>query len=298
MLSADRVRLSLELVRPNRSATLFRAIVVGWCLTQSIAPSRAYADVPRAIASPSAVPVRTCTEPETIAPDAAYAHEIVDARTLAFIAYVKDMNYRERSAARKRAAKPVLNSDELDRALTADCSFDEVEYRTARFTYAAARYWTAHEALDVEGAARLAIASLLLKDRISAATRDATLAVFATGIDDLDARIAKTALPPAQDACLGSIDARAASVNQPFYPAIARIFKVSGRVSILVSLDEHGYVKSATLYGKDLEPPKAAGDDLVDQSVLSAGTTDYTPAFVRCKPQPGSYLFRAVYDRQ
>jgi len=274
----------------------------------SMVPSCAVADVP----APTATPITsltgvTCTEPVAISAEDAFAHGITDPRTLAFMSFVKDLSARDRSAVRKRAAAPLAADqiDELDRALAADCSFDEVEYRTTRLVYMVARIWSASDALAIQSAAHRAIASLLLHDRVSAATRTATLAVFGTSVDALDAQLASAATPPPPaprsspnpEPC-ARIDARSMDPTPPVYPGLARVTNITGTITVEIAIDRHGYVKSATIYKKDLGPPGAAGDDLVRQTIISAGTTHYAPQFVDCKPRAGRYLFRADYNER
>jgi hypothetical protein len=266
----------------------------------SLATAQSPAPSPTPITSLAGVP---CTEPVKISPDDAFAHEITDPRTLAFLSFVQDIAPRERVAVRRRAAAPVAKTeiDELDRGLAADCSFEEVDYRTSRLVYMVARIWSGHEALDIQDAVRHAIAALYLQDRISEQTRDATLAVFGTSVTQLDARVATSAAPPAStdpDPCARRIDARAIEPTQPFYPLDARANGVSGVVSVEVDMDEHGYVRSATLFKEDVNPPGARGDDLATQTIISAATTHYAPEFVDCKPRAGRYLFRAEYSRR
>jgi len=267
----------------------------------SLATAQSPAPSPTPITSLAGVP---CTEPVKISPDDAFAHEITDPRTLAFLSFVQDIAPRERVAVRRRAAAPVAKSeiDELDRGLAADCSFEEVDYRTSRLVYMVARIWSGHEALDIQDAVRHAIAALYLQDRVSEQTRDATLAVFGTSIDALDARLALAATEPTAgvsnngpDPCTRTISARAIDPTRPFYPTDAGENGVGGVISVEVDMEEHGYIKSATLFKEELAPPNARGDDLVTQAIISAGTTHYAPQFVDCKPTPGRYLFRADY---
>ncbi len=290
------------------SARRARLAAVFAMVTLASRPLPVHADAPASSPAPvTSLAGVACTVPDTISADDAFAHVIDDARTLAFLSFVTNLTSADRLnvVARVTHTKADLSSTEFDRALAVDCGFAPVVYAAARLEYVLAKRWSAREALDLQDSIRLSLAALEVGDRVSRASRDAALAVFGTTLEELDTLIARTAIPPAIGASQSSgapgcaqkpIDARAFVQIAPDYPSYAKVVGVSGQVQVEVELDVHGYVRSATLFKKMLSPSDAEGADLVSASILAAGASSYTPQFVNCKPQAGTYLFRAFFD--
>jgi len=154
-------------------------------------------------ASPAPTPSSTpspasgvCTEPDGLGADDAFAHEIDDARTLAFMSFVENIAPKDRGAVDKRANAPVAKetTEAFGAVLANSCDATEVDYRTIRLVYMLATRWSVDEALDDQSAAHNAVAALYSGDRLSPSTRDAALAIFDTSIDQLDAMLMQATL--------------------------------------------------------------------------------------------------------
>jgi hypothetical protein len=277
------------------------------CVFATTLTSGSAAAAPSPAPSPAASPsdgACTAPEPDGLSADDAFGHEIDDVRTLAFLSFVENIAPKDRTAVDKRAKAPVAKetTDAFGTALANSCDATEVDYRTIRLVYMLASRWTVDEALANQAAARNAIAALFLGDRIAPAARDAALAVFGTSIAGLDALPARaSAMPtpspaaPGAIACDLPINSKALFAKSPEYPQDAMALGVTGSVQVVVDLDEHGYVRSAKFYNGKFKPDGASGTDLVSASLTAAGSSDYAPEFVRCKPVAGRYIFRAHF---
>jgi hypothetical protein len=245
-----------------------------------------------------------CAQPDTIDPDDAFAHVIDDPRTLAFISYLENLPARDRAGVVSRAKVPLPTAvtDEIRKAPVAGCAPIEVAYGGTRLQYAIAKRWSStDDAIAIGSAARFAIGSLMLGDRVSKQARAATLDVFGTSEDALDALIAQTksvptpspSAPPATGACR-DFDAAALMADEPDYPISARYGRVAGQVRLTVALDVHGYVRSVNVERRSVDN-SIGGDAIVTAAIISAGVSNYRPEFKNCEPIAGTYLFRADF---
>jgi len=280
------------------------------CLIANTAAGAAPAPIappPSASPSPSpSVSPDACTHGDTIIADEAFAREIDDARTLAFLTFAENIPKKDRAAVNKRAGArlPKETTDTIAAALGNACDTTEVDYRATRLAYMLAKRWSDDEGDDDEEAGRNAIAALFLGDRIPASVRDAALAVFGTSIAQLDAMALQAETPPTPSpsstpggsAC--NYDAKTLLAISPVYPYTSMRNGVSGVVQLSVALDVHGYVEAVTVFKTEFHPAGADGADIVTAAIDAAGSSNFAPQFVDCKPRAGKYLYRADFTRR
>ncbi len=77
---------------------------------------------------------------------------------------------------------------------------------------------------------------------------------------------------------------------RPDYPDIARMQGATGTALVVVTVDEQGIVRVASVY-------KSSGNAALDNSALTAARrSSYQPAIANCLAVPAQYLFRADFD--
>jgi hypothetical protein len=239
---------------------------------------------------PSEAPGISCTYPDFVTIQDAFATPITDVVTLRFIAFVENLQPKDRAATLERILVPQLPvaRTQIQAAEQIGCTQPRIGVRTARLLYSISTRWTGTTANDaLVKAARTAIGALQIRDRIGVATLDSTLAPFGTSYQSL-------AAPVALASCTPDRAAQTVAAIQPIYPPLAGQNGIGGSVLVKVSLDSEGLVTAASVFKRDV-PANEAGDELARVSLAAAATSNYAPAIMNCHPLDGTYLFKADF---
>lgn len=213
----------------------------------------------------------------------AFEHPIDDGPTLRFLGLLTAMDAAHQGAVVANITKLGVAAAAVPADAEAGCSTD-LGYRTIRGLTLIANKWN----ID-SGDRTFELLTQRLELALASLGNEAALAPFG-----LHARDLTMASAFSKDCDTGNRDARTVRVREPGYPAFARANRVTGLITLRLTLNDEGLVRAVTLM-KSTAGDHPGAQSLVDESVLAAALTTYEPALVKCKPVPGTYVFRADF---
>jgi len=233
----------------------------------------------------------------------AYAYDLTTPSILDLLLALADAPDRDHRRVYDAAVRADPTPEERRAAanLSPACPRLDVAYGTSRGDAIVVNAWHLGTHLDDTGfaafsdALQTALNALVLADTVSPEDRTAALAPFASLLSNSAA--APMPSPSASGPCVDT-SARTLHRVAPTYPALAIAESLTGTVSVKVTLNERGEVRSATLYKKTVAGEGAAQDALVRAAIFSAATSTYVPAYRTCAGVGGSYLFVASFTRR
>ena len=191
------------------------------------------------------------------------------------------------------AASSADVSDRVKKVVAQKCVANETAYRSRRALYTVINRWdfdTGDPAFPAfSDRLSAALAALELRDTLTPDDVDGALAPFDVRLADLQ-DITPTDAPPCEEPAVG---ARIKQIFQPVYPAIARSTRTTGSITLEVSLDRGGFVRSVTVLRANGDGPSIAA--LAEMGIFSAAETVYAPEIVHCNAVDGTYTFKAQF---
>lgn len=254
-------------------------LVVAFLTAASDAPTEG------AVPSPTATP-QACSDGSASRAAFSYAdvfgHEIDDPRLLRFYQRLAAMDGRRQAAVIASVKRLGSVVSDVPADYEADCR-TELTFRTMRALGTIESLWrvdTRDATFDLM-ARRVELA-------VAAPDRDTDLAPFGLTAADLEPERS------APTACANpAINAKLRVAKQPSYPETARLSRTTGTVTLRVSLDPDGLVRSVKLLKDEIHGPSE--EALVDEATFSAALSSYDAEISACRPIAGSYVFRADF---
>jgi len=278
-----------------RVVVLVLVLVSGVDTTAGASPTS-----PAPTSAPMADPCATAVPDLPNDLQSAFAYEIKSAAVLRFLSQIKRVPERAQRQIFDRAvaAAKTPAQRELELAEQRVCPTAEEIYGQTRALILVANEWTPRNLQEDDkfsafsGVVGDAITALVLGDELSVDQRQDALTPFAAL-----AEISESARP--QEIGSGACTQPATTIRsvRPSYPPLAGVSGTTGRVNVVITLNERGDVRTAKPIASTLgDRPGAA--DLVNAAILSAAASSYAPEIRDCKGVKGTYVFAVEFNRR